>query len=77
MWPLFLARLPLAIPDVAPVSGVVDPGVAPVFGAAASGVAPVSVFLMWLLLATWEVVRIQVVSSRLLQVQKIRENDRK
>ena len=27
--------------------------------------------------ATWEVVRIQVVSSRLLQVQKIRENDRK
>ena len=28
-------------------------------------------------LPTWEVVRIQVVSSRLLQVQKIRENDRK
>jgi len=27
--------------------------------------------------ATWEVVRIQVVSSRLLQVKKIRENDRK
>ncbi len=43
-----------AIPDVTPVSGVVDPGVAPVFGAAASGVAPVSVFLMWLLLATWK-----------------------